>query len=1031
LHNHLRDRFKPYARWWKWKYHRHAHACLAVCALLVAGGFVVTSLRQAYASSAVVVSGSATVDNTGNSIYFSPSYGSNVVIDNWSHQMSGYAWSSDLGWIDFGDDSNNPNGPVITASNGNLSGEAEVINDGSYINFSSTGADVVVSSSGVFSGYAWSLDLGWINFSGVTASGYNPDFTPPPINASSIQMYFSNGGTQVSNNGWISNDPYFTWTAGTDNTGGSGILGYCLYLGQDPTGNPITTKGDLGTSPVNTSGACQFAVNANNVDTSIADYIGTALTTSSSPYYLNVKAIDNADNVYNGSVAQFEFYYNNIPPTNPAYISAPSEFVSNKAVDLTWPTSGSGAASAAFSGVAGLQYKIGASGTWYGINHTGTQGCTDLLPNTGSYTLQSSPDFANLVEGDNIVYFRTWDNACNVSSADVTTVIKINTVAPSTPQNLTATPTINTINSFTFGWLPPATYQGSASNITYCYTVNTLPTATNCTFTAPGVTSLDTGAYATEPGDNTFYVVAEDEAGNINYATAASTTFTANTPAPGIPLNLDISDISIKATSTWKLALSWNVPSTVGAGIATYRVFRSTDSINFTDIASTAGTSYVDAGLSQQTYYYEVQACDSANNCGAFTNAVDLLPTGKFTTPANLISGPNVVVTTRTATITWTTDRDSDSSIEYGLSSGQYFTTEATNDAQVTSHNVELSNLNAGTTYYYSVQWTDTDGNRGTSDEASFTTLPAPTISNVSSGNINLTSVTIEFTSANATAVQLQYGDGALSNTQTLNTSTSSSTYSIPLYDLSPGTTYIFKLNPYDSSGNIYNNLTAFSFTTPPQPVITNVQFSPVTGALTSTEQVTWTTNVPATSQIGYGLVNGTRQNALDTTMTTSHSMTVSNLTYSTQYSLTATSVDGLGNVANSDLQIFKSGTDTRPPIISDVTIQPSIVGTGADAKGQLVVSWKTDKTGTSQVTYGQGSGVSYSTTTAENNALVNNHVVVIAGLATSEVYHLQVISNDANGIRGVSTDQTTIIGQASDNALSIVFNALQSIFGL
>ncbi|HUD07548.1 MAG TPA: hypothetical protein VMQ52_00495, partial [Candidatus Saccharimonadales bacterium] len=61
----------------------------------------------------------------------------------------------------------------------------------------------------------------------------------------------------------------------------------------------------------------------------------------------------------------------------------------------------------------------------------------------------------------------------------------------------------------------------------------------------------------------------------------------------------------------------------------------------------------------------------------------------------------------------------------------------------------------------------------------------------------------------------------------------------------------------------------------------------------------------------------------------------------------------------------------------------------------------------------------------------VNNHVVVVSDLSTSEVYHLQALSSDANGVQGVSADQTTIIGQASDNALSIVFNALQSIFGL
>jgi hypothetical protein len=280
--------------------------------------------------------------------------------------------------------------------------------------------------------------------------------------------------------------------------------------------------------------------------------------------------------------------------------------------------------------------------------------------------------------------------------------------------------------------------------------------------------------------------------------------------------------------------------------------------------------------------------------------------------------------------------------------------------------------------------------------------------------------------------VQLIYGaNGVTSNTQTLNTSTTTSSYSIPLSNLSPGTTYTYTLNPTDLDGNLYSSISGYTFSTPPQPIVTNVTFQPVPGALTGTEQMSWTTNVPATSQISYGLVGGPRQYQLDTTLTTNHVMNISGLNYSTQYSVTATSVDNLGNIANSDLQVFKSGIDTRPPIISNLTIQPSIIGTGSNAQGQLVISWKTDKAGTSQVAYGQGSGGSYSSRTAENTALVNNHVVVVSDLSTSEVYHLQAISNDANGVQGVSTDQTTIIGQASDNALSIVFNALQSIFGL
>jgi hypothetical protein len=49
----------------------------------------------------------------------------------------------------------------------------------------------------------------------------------------------SNGGPSIDEGDWTNGSPYFAWTAGTDNAGGLGIGGYCLYLGQDPTGNPI------------------------------------------------------------------------------------------------------------------------------------------------------------------------------------------------------------------------------------------------------------------------------------------------------------------------------------------------------------------------------------------------------------------------------------------------------------------------------------------------------------------------------------------------------------------------------------------------------------------------------------------------------------------------------------------------------------------------------------------------------------------------------------------------------------------------
>jgi hypothetical protein len=142
--------------------------------------------------------------------------------------------------------------------------------------------------------------------------------------------------------------------------------------------------------------------------------LGTALTTSNDPVYLTLRSIDRAGNVMNSSV-QFSFRFDNTPPTNPSFITAPSGFVNSKDITMTWPTTGPSAPSDAQSGLTGLQYRIGPSGTWYGDSHSGTGDSSDLLTNDGSYTTLDPLDFGNLVEGINTVYFRSWDSAGNVT----------------------------------------------------------------------------------------------------------------------------------------------------------------------------------------------------------------------------------------------------------------------------------------------------------------------------------------------------------------------------------------------------------------------------------------------------------------------------------------------------------------------------------------------------------------------------------------------------------------------------------------
>ncbi|MCA9397478.1 DUF2341 domain-containing protein, partial [candidate division WWE3 bacterium] len=472
---------------------------------------------------------------------------------------------------------------------------------------------------------------------------YSGDDTGPESNATLVSMKSSNDGNSINENDWVSShQPYFSWTGGADSQ--AGLKGYCLYLGTDAAGDPATSKGLLGTSPISLTGStCGFIINATNIDFTTTSYKGSPwLISSTNSYYFKIKAIDNANNV-STTAESFTFKFDNTPPTNPSGLSAPQGFLRNiESFTIAWPTTGDAAALDAHSQIKGYQYMIGSSGSWHGSNHLGTGECNDILT-TSPYVLDT--DYDTLQTGDNTLYFRTIDTACNVSATSVTAILKYNADAPSSPQDLTVTPITNTSNSFAFSWQKPDQFQGNESGISYCYTVNALPTQTNCTFTSN--TTLSADAYATQPGENIFYVVAKDEAGNINYGDFISVKFTANTPAPGIARNVDVADISVKTTENWRLAIAWDEPSNIGAGITKYDVYRSTTESScssvfgaFNLIGSTAGLTYSDSGLVQQDYYYCVKACDSANNCSAVSSTATGFPDGKYTEPAEIISNP-------------------------------------------------------------------------------------------------------------------------------------------------------------------------------------------------------------------------------------------------------------------------------------------------------------------------------------------------------------------------------------------------------
>ena len=857
--------------------------------------------------------------------------------------------------------------------------------------------------------------------------------------------------------GWINTSPYFGWSAASDNQGGSGVVGYCLYFGSDESADLATTQGILPVlSPLETNDRCQYAVSGTSLNMSQLDL--QAQLSSDTVYYLKIRSIDKVGNLSNESVLTIG--YDTEEPEFNTLATGPNGAVNSPLANINWLTTPpAGADDSGGSGIAGVRYCVNYFGSvlpecnletgggedtpdwiWFGAsgNPGGLYDLSDTIPFTDGGFQISTNALSHLTnEGINYAYVVLLDRAGNVGGGGVGYINTTQQTA-SPPRNLVVSPPISSQNQFSFSWEAPSSLTGPASEVDYCWTVNApiLQDASNCNWTGKGITQLANGAYATQQGENTMYVMAKDQSQNFSNMNVATVKFTAFTTAPGAPQNLELSDVSTRATASWKIALSWSAPQLPGSGVTGYKIYRSTNNVDFTEVGTTSNTnlSFIDSGLSQTDYYYYVKACDSANSCGVASNTEIEYPSGRYTTPARLTDDtdqPKIRdIGTRKATVYWFTDRASDSKIAYGTAPGQYFPEEVGNSAQISTHVVNLTNLEPGKTYYYVARWTDEDGNMGVSTERSFTTLPAPTVKEVSASNLTIGSAVVNFTTDNAHKANVYFGaNDAFGGVKSVNTSTSSSSYSLSLDNLRDGQKYYFKISTVDADGYEYQG-DIYSFTTPARPRIINLRFDTVEGEPSSTQKIVWTTNVPTTSEVVYGLRDGKQIEAVDSVLVVEHEMVVRGLEDDADYQLVARSRDAAGNLAISDRQSFQTAEDTRAPKISNLKIETDIRGSGGEARGQVIVSWRTDEPATSQVAFAKGRTDELSNRSQQDTRLTTEHVVVVSDLTTSSIYQVQAVSSDKAGNESSSDAQTAIIGRGTDSIFSVIFNALQAIFG-
>jgi hypothetical protein len=122
------------------------------------------------AANMIAVNGTAEIINTGGSFFFDTN-NSNVTVDSTTGDITGFVWSDDLGWIDF-DNNGDTGGASVNLTTGKISGLAYVVNSDGFIDFTNFNSNATVNlSSGGITGYAWSNDVGWIDFSSARVAG--------------------------------------------------------------------------------------------------------------------------------------------------------------------------------------------------------------------------------------------------------------------------------------------------------------------------------------------------------------------------------------------------------------------------------------------------------------------------------------------------------------------------------------------------------------------------------------------------------------------------------------------------------------------------------------------------------------------------------------------------------------------------------------------------------------------------------------------------------------------------------------------
>ena len=768
----------------------------------------------------------------------------------------------------------------------------------------------------------------------------------------------------------------------------------------------LDTKTPAGTSiKVDASQSPALLTLAATDDSTLQMKVGTASNLSGSSYetFNTSKTLSMTDG--QSAYAQFKDAYGNAtaiisatPPTTPANMyftdisnpGAPSyaEFIAWNVIPA--PTPGF------------KRYNIYRSVDGGSFTLVSTQ--TDRLTNYyADFSLSSASTYAYKVTSQ--------DNNDNISFFSATTPIDTpdgNGGSAASPPTISAvTSTAVTPTTATITW---TTVELADSKVYYKASASFPGTLTTDYTSSVAVPSMLTSHSVTlsnlTPNTQYFFLVQSTDP-NSNATTSASASYTFTTQN-----GPSISNVVAAQVFDTSAAITWNTDVSSDSTVTYSTNANLTSPTTNTSATATTNHSVTITGLSPATKYYFYVSSQSGGVTTDDKNIVSGVPqyysfnTSVDTTPPVISSVSTALISDAGATITWSTNEDSTSQVEWGTTTG-LGTYTASSTAYSQSHSVILTGLSSSTAYYYRVMSSDHANNFASNDNGgsryTFTTgagattttvtvtetvtntvyvgggggggyvdnrdLTKPVISDVKVNAVSGDSAYISFITSKVANGIVDYGLGTSYGKTAGDTSTYSVSHTITLAGLAPETTYHFKATASDVYKNTGDSAD-FTFTT-----------------LAAGEGV-HTVHVADDSTANPSTRRAQLFSLVDTIISVIADQNISE------------------DALSASLQELVSRA-VAAPVVSGTDITVHVTARTA------TIRWTTDKSSNSLISYAAAADFQpdatkpYTITAGATDDKVTAHEVMLHNLDPRTTYHFQVRSESAIGLSALSKDST------------------------